>query len=236
MLRTRNGWMLFAALLFSCAGYAQNNDRAYALLGRLDSIRNSPSVSRHFADIYFETTIHAVNFFSASDTRIQHLMSRMENRFADYFFRSVHAHENSLAMPDEWRAYYSDKDAPALRYILFGVNAHINGDIWQALTSEFSREELKELKPHYFLYYKELLKEYRMIYDEALKANPRIRLLHHLSFGLDELFGKLMLKRWRKRQIRLAELYFADKPLFEKELNKLHRKRNRLDHLIRKNI
>ncbi|MDP4265168.1 MAG: DUF5995 family protein [Bacteroidota bacterium] len=223
-------------LFISGNAWAQQDDKVVYVLGQLDSIRKSPSVSRHFADIYFETTLGAVNFFSAADSKVQGLIDRMEKRFADYFFRSVYAHENSAVVPYEWKAYYADGTAPMLRYILFGINAHINGDIWQALTTEFSLQEIRELKPWYFQYQKGLLKDYRRIYNSALASSPKIKLLHVISFGFDRAYGKILLSRWRKRQMKLAELYYTNKPLFNKKLDKLHRKMDRLNKLIRKSI
>ncbi|MEI9810136.1 MAG: hypothetical protein WDO16_20965 [Bacteroidota bacterium] len=63
-----------------------------------------------------------------------------------------------------------------------------------------------------------------------------MRLLHTFSFGLDELYGKILLKRWRKRQMQLAGLYFTDRSLFEKKRKKLQRKMDHLDQLIRRNV
>lgn len=224
---------IFIAAFLSSRVNAQDSDEAISLLQKLDSVRNSSSISRYFADIYFETTVNAVSYFSTADVKVQGLMDRMEKRFAGYFFRSVNAHENNLPVPREWKAYYKEKNAPPLRYILFGINAHINGDIWQALTTEFTVEELEEIKAPYFLYYDELLKEYSRVYESAIVSNPKIRLLHTVSFGFDKAYGKLLLTRWRKRQVQLAELYFTNKPQFEKELKKLQQKMDRLDNLIR---
>jgi hypothetical protein len=224
-------------LLFTSGkAWAQKGSNTDYVLGKLDSIRKSPSVSRHFANIYFETVVGAIHFFSTADSRVQNLIDRMGKRFADYFFRSVNAYENKTLVPSEWKAYYADGNAPGLRYILFGINAHINGDIWQALVNEFSLEEIRELKPAYNLYQKELLKEYGRIYDEALASSSKIKLLHTVSFGFDKLYGKILLRRWRKRQIELAELYYTNKPQFEKKLGKLRRKMDRLNELIRKHV
>jgi Family of unknown function (DUF5995) len=229
--------LIFVALLitvFYCR--AQYNIGTKEVLVKLDSIRNSSSVSKHFAGIYFVTTIRAIRFFSKADTNVQHLADRLEKRFAYYFFRSVYAHENNSDIPNEWKTYYADKGSPMLRYILFGINAHINGDIWQALTAEFSLEEIRQLKPAYFLYQKDLVENYKTIYQLAIESNPRIKLLHSLSFGLDKIYGKIMLHRWRKKQIKLAELYYTDRKLFEKKLDKVHRNMDRINERIRRNI
>lgn len=230
--------MVLILLLLSFAGKnnAQQVDETTRLLIKLDSISNSSSMSRHFAAIYFETTIGAVNFFSTADKRVQELIERLELRFADYFFKSVNAYRNNEPIPEVWKTYYADSNASSLRCILHGINAHINGDIWQALTTEFSVDEIKELKPHYFTYYKGLLKDYKKIYNAALESDKKMRTIHAASLGLDKWYGKLLLARWRKRQINLAELYFLDKEKFEKRLEKLKQKKNRLDDIIRRKI
>jgi hypothetical protein len=214
----------------------QISDRSVTLLARLDSVRQSHSVSKHFADIYFETTIGAMNYFSRTDERVQQLMERLELQFASYFFRAAEAHQQKETVPRPWQAYYQDSCASPLRYVLYGINAHINGDIWQALTNAFTAPEIEELKPWYFAYHNELQKEYEIVYSRALAENKKLRLLHTLTIGFDKLYGKIMLKRWRNRQLKLAVLYFNDRALFEKKLKRLQGKTRRLDRLIRKNI
>lgn len=206
------------------------------LLVRLDSVRKSPSVSRYFAEIYFETTVNAIQFFSRSDQKVKELIDRMQLRFADYFFYSAHAFREGREIPAPWKAYYSDSSASALRCMLYGINAHINGDIWQAITAEFSADEIKSLKPHYLAYRKGLLEIYRQLYKQAIETHSLIGLVHRSSFGLDKLYGKIMLKRWRKRQLRLSELYYLNRDLFEKEQRKLAMKMEQVNRLIRKNI
>jgi hypothetical protein len=120
--------------------------------------------------------------------------------------------------------------------VLYGINAHINGDIWQALTNEFTLEELQQLKPSYFAYQKGLLKDYDSIYKFAYATSPRLRLFHLLSLGLDKWYGKVLLSRWRKRQMHLAELYFINEDRFRRKLKRVHRKMTRLNDNIRRNI
>lgn len=231
--------LCFLFFFFSSTAHfaeAQISDRSVALLARLDSVRQSHSVSKHFADIYFETTIGAVNYFSTADVRVQQLMERLELQFASYFFRAAEAYKLKEIIPPPWQAYYEDSNASSLRYILYGINAHINGDIWQALTTAFTAAEIEEIKPLYFAYYVELQKEYDTIYRRALSQNKKLKLLHTLTIGLDKVYGKVLLKRWRNRQVKLASLYFKDQVLFDKKLKKLQEKTRRLDRLIGKNI
>jgi hypothetical protein len=147
----------------------------------------------------------------------------------------VQAHENNTNIPYEWKAYYADNTSSNLRYVLFGINAHINGDIWQALVTEFSLQEIRLLKPLYYSYRKKLAGDYNVIYEMAITSNTKIKWFHVLSFGLGKVYGRAMLHRWRKRQIKLAELFYTDKVLFQKKLDRLHRKTDRINNKIRRN-
>jgi hypothetical protein len=230
--------LVLSSSVFCSRGITQTpvSEPVARLLIKLDSVRKSPSVSRHFAELYFETTVNAVHFFSESGDTIKGLVDRMQLRFADYFFRSAFAFREGLEIPSAWKTYYSDTSAPALRCMLYGINAHINGDIWQAITTEFSPEEIRSLKPHYLAYRKGLLDIYKELYRKALESHNLVGLLHRTSFGMDKLYGKHMLNRWRKRQLRLSELYYINRELFESEHKKLTLKMERLNRLIRKNI
>lgn len=223
-------------MIFVEKGHAQQVDNTTRLLKELDSISNSASVSRHFANIYFETTVGAVNFFGSADKRVQELIERLELRFAEYFFLSANAHRDGHPIPEVWKAYYADSNATSLRYILHGINAHINGDIWQVLTTEFSANEIKELKSAYLSYQRGLLKNYRTFYAIAFESNMKMRKIHVASLGLDKWYGKLLLARWRKRQMQIAQLFFSDKEKFEKRLKKLKQKKTHIDDLIRRKI
>lgn len=215
---------------------AQLNDATIQLLYRLDSVSKSPSVSRHFASIYFQTTVNAIDFFSKQDKKGQELIQRLELKFADYFFVSANACKERNAIADQWKEYYADTAGSSLVSILHGVNAHINGDIWPALVDEFSYTELQELKKYYFRYFDKLSEIYDMVYEKGYKDSRNIRLLHILTLGYDKKYGKMMLSRWRKRQWRLAELYFTNKKLFEKKRSVLVQKMQRINKLIYKNI
>ncbi len=229
-------FVLAGFITISGSVYTQKTAHAIDLLLRLDSLSKTNSVSHHFAGLYRETTIAAINFFSARDERVQELFDRLETRFAGFFFRSAIAYNDKAPVDEVWKAYYSDSAASPLRYILHGINAHINGDICQALIAEFSKEEIEELKPHYLSYQKELVKCYSRLYEDALEENKRMKVFHAASFGFDRLYGKILLDRWRKRQIRLAEIYYSNPLLFEKKRKRLRQKMGRLDKLIKKNI
>ncbi len=215
---------------------AQYNERTAAILLKLDSLRKENSVTRHFAAIYFEATDNALSFFGKMDQRIQELTERCEASFASFFFRAAETYRSNGKVPAEWEAYYKDSTAPSLRYILFGINAHINGDLWQAIVTEFSAEEIAEFRAPYMKFNRVLERFYGKLYETAYDTSRKIRMIHHASFGLDKPYGKLLLYRWRRKQIRMAELYYSDRALFERKLKKSRQKMSRLNNLIRRNI
>lgn len=182
-----------------------------ALLQKLDSIKKSQSVARHFAELYFSTTAKAANYFLNRSKKENDFIQRFETRFAEFFFRSTEAHTERSPIPRKWKAYFADTALSPLQYKLLGINAHINGDIWKVLTVEFSLKEIEENRDSYFSFQKRLKDQYREFYDSSRKSSAKIRLLHMVTAGLDKLYGKMMLTRWRKRQLQMAFLYFNNR-------------------------
>jgi len=212
--------------------FSQVSDQEILLLQKLDSIQQTSSPAKHFASLYLKTTGVAAEFFQHDKPEVKQFILRLESRFAGYFFRSVEAFHMGHTIPMEWQAYFSDTVLSPLQYQLLGINAHINGDIWQALTTEFTLEEILENKKSYFDFQKGLIKIYRNFYESSVDTHAAIRLLRNSSFGLDKLYGKMMLAKWRKRQMDLAVLYHTDPSLFQKKLDRLHKKMDRLNQLI----
>ncbi len=215
---------------------AQVNRGDIGLLQKLDSIKKSESVARHFAEIYFSTTVKANDHFLNRSKKENDFIQRFEARFANFFFQSAEAHSQRSPVPREWKTYFADTALSPLQYQLLGINAHINGDIWQVLTVEFSLEEIKENKDSYFSFQKRLKDQYREFYVSSRKSSSTIRLLHAATAGLDKLYGKMMLTRWRKRQLQLAFLYFSNPQKFDIKLKKLHQKMDQIDHLILRHL
>ncbi|MBI5858847.1 MAG: hypothetical protein HZB42_14545 [Sphingobacteriales bacterium] len=214
---------------------SQVSDDEINLLKQLDSIQNSNSVSKYFGSLYFKTTADAVNFFLEKENKEREFIHRFEIRFAAFFLRSAEAYRSGNSIPAEWESYYTDSLSP-LQYKLLGINAHINGDIWQALTTGFTPDEIRAGRKSYYKFEKSLIKIYRDFYNESFESNRKIRLMSSATGGLDKLYGKLMLGRWRKRQIELALLYFSNKPKFFIRLRKIHEKMNRINRLVIHNL
>lgn len=203
--------------LFHSFCFGQVSDAELSLLQKLDSVQQSPSIARYFAGLYFETTVRAVHFFDGKDEPSRQFIQRLETCFAGYFFRSAEAYHNRTVIPPEWKSYYSDTSLSPLQYQLLGINAHINGDIWQALITAFSWEEISANKKSYFNFHRALVKQYEAFYERSVRTSPATRWLHEASLGLDKWYGRVMLGRWRKRQVALAHLHFTNKSKFGKK-------------------
>ena len=211
---------------------SQKNDTSLTLLSKLDSIQHSSSISRHFGELYFKVTKTAVDYFSRKDEPVQNFMRRLELRFAGYFFTAAQSYVEKKEIPAAWKMYYADTGRTSLQYYLLGANAHINGDIWQALTNEFSLAELKKYKKYYYRYYQKLKPVLLEIYNMAFESFSKVRFIHSNTLGLDKQYCKQMLIRWRKRQMRISMLWFDNTRQFERKLMGLKKRMTQFDKLI----
>lgn len=226
--------ILFSLIYFK--GLGQISDSEIILLKRLDSVAQSSSISSHFAKLYLETTTEAISFFQKEDPGKRSFIQRLEQSFASYFFNAAEAYKKGERISPVWQVYYEDPALKALQYELLGINAHINGDIWQALVSEFSVNEIQKNRLTFLQFQKGLTVIYQKFHEKAIEENLRIKTLNSLSFGLDRLYGKLMLKRWRKRQVRLAEWHFNEPEKLKAALLRLNRKMSRINLLILRHL
>jgi len=231
-------WILpaLACGLFAFPVSSQVSEEEILLLKRLDSIQQGNSPAKYFAALYFETTVMAAEFFEYREPGVKKFIQRLECRFAGFFFHSVDAYGRGNPVPAVWKAYYADSLLSIFQYQLLGINAHINGDIWQALTAEFTLEELQEHRKNYLDFQKGLVKIYRRFYESSVNNHPATRMLQSVTLGLDKLYGRMMLAKWRKRQLNLAVLYHTDQARFQKKLDKLHRKMGRLNNMVLRHL
>jgi len=202
-----------------------------SLTSKLDSITTENGKEKHFGQLYLQTTILVEDYIEGLPEKGRVLMKRLEERFAVYFFDAINASNNEKEIPGVWRTYFNGDHSP-LQLKLIGANAHINGDLWQALTNNFSLTELYELKPFYKKYGLTLCKEFDELFELGRRSDNRLRNLHFISLGLDRFYGKLMLKRWRNRQIRLAILKYEKPITFTSRKNRIDKKRQRIDKMI----
>jgi hypothetical protein len=221
-------------LFISYGLQAQETDPDIRLARQLDSLSKTTTVSRHFASLYLETTLIAVEFFNNAPAGEKQFIEKLEQHFAGYFFNAATAAEKDRS--PVWQAYFRDSTLSPLQYQLLGINAHINGDIWQALTSAFSLAELKQYKKSYNRFQSGLKQQFRHFYQDNRKAAPVTKLIDRGSGGLAGQYGTFMLSRWRKRQYRLAILHFTNPGKCLKRLAGITRKKEILDRLILRHL
>ncbi len=235
VLMRRTG-LIYSMKLIMIPASAQPSFTEKKLLQELDSASRASAPAKYFASIYLTTTEKAIRYYAADTSAQKQLILRFEDRFAGLYFSSAGNFIHHQPVADAWKNYYRDSLMPPVKYMLYGINAHINGDIWQALQQSFSYDELKTVRPAYDGFYQGLLLEYNEFYRAAYRASRTIRHLHLLTLGADKLYGRLLLKRWRKRQMKLALTYYTDNNKFGYKLAKLKRKKERIDRLIGRHI
>jgi hypothetical protein len=221
---------------FWLTAFSQISNTEISLLQKLDSIQHSSSISRHFGSLYFSTTLKAVEYFSERDPAEKALIERFETRFSGLFLDAAHAFQQGGPIPVAWRIYFSDTSFSPLAYKFFGLNAHINGDIWKAMTAEFSLEELIRLKKPYSGFQHSLEKQYVQFYKEACLSNKKLKRANFYTLGIGKLFGKLLLKKWRTRQYKLAMLYYNNPARFKALEKKAGQKKEHIDALIARHL
>lgn len=158
-------------------------------------------------------------------------MKTPEERFAMYFFRVIDSNNGGTEVPDEWKNYFNGRYSP-LQLKLMGANANINGDIWQVLATNFSLAGIKQLKPVYKNYSAPIKRVYDDLFEQGIRSDKRLRDLHLITLGLDKVYGRMMLRKWRNRQLRLAIVKFKNEERFQLLKIRIDKKRNRIDQMI----
>jgi hypothetical protein len=198
----------------------------------LDSIAKSFSGGSCFATLYMETMQQIeLQIHKMPPEEIQQIR-KLEISFANLFLEECHRFKDSNRVNETWRPYFTGRNLSSLQYRLFGINAHINGDLWQALVQSFSYDELKKNSNTVFLFHKSLINIYHQVYREAVSESKRVKTLHILTAGLDKTYGRFLLRKWRKRQLKIAMLKYTDSEKFQKKLKLVEKKKNKLDRMI----
>jgi hypothetical protein len=221
--------VLWLLIVMPCI--SQQQMLSVALTARLDSVRMGNGNERHFGELYLRTTILVEEYIETLPDQGKQLIRKLEERFASYFFNAIDANNSGDKIPEVWKNYFSGNYSP-LQLKLMGANAHINGDIWKALSDNFSLEEIKQVKPFYKKYNRSITKAFDELFIKAIRSDKRLHDLHIITLGLDKVYGRIMLKKWRKRQLKLAILKFENPERFNSLKKTVDKKRNRIDKMI----
>lgn len=222
---------LFLLLIISISAKAQPLNE-YREFNQLDSIARDSGRGKYFAEIYIQTIREAEHQLMKADSGTRQFVRKFEIAFTTYFIEASNRHAINSPVDTIWQSYFTHNNLNQLQYQLLGANAHINGDLWKALTASFSASEIRNNKKGFLSYQQSLNKVYLDLYEKARKGNARVRRYHLFSLGFDKAIGKYLLKKWRKRQVKLALSYLNGKPGTEKKLARIERKRERINRKI----
>jgi Family of unknown function (DUF5995) len=209
---------------------------ASEVLKQLDSVAQSNGPGRCFAGLYVKSAIEIEKQLTEMDSVSIAQIRRLEKNFSGYFINANKKITETNDTAEIWHVYFKYSGSSELKRKLLGINAHINGDLWQALRDSYSKEEIKQAGRTVFLFHRSLLKIYNELYAEAKAADKKIKTLHNLSLGFAKAYGRHLLKKWRKRQIKIATLYYFNPPKFERIKTKTEKKKNRIDIEIMRHL
>jgi hypothetical protein len=209
---------------------------ATSAINYVDSVASSNGPGSCFASLYAKSTIEIEKQLVGMDSTAISQIRKLEKNFALYFINACKGVTELNDTVSTWYAYFKNAGSSELKRKLLGINAHINGDLWQALRDSYSKEEIKQAGKTVFLFHKALLKIYHDLYKESKTENKKVKAFHSLSLGFTKSYGKHLLKKWRKRQIRIATLYYFDQSKFKRLKTKTERKKNKIDKTISKQL
>ncbi|HYM92768.1 MAG TPA: DUF5995 family protein [Chitinophagaceae bacterium] len=228
--------ILFSILLCK-AGKPQDNTYSFYQLYQLDSIGHSISPGSYFGKLYFEFLKLVEKKLSSTDTVTKRLVRNFEIVFARFFIDACIAYKDHQPIPlPAWRNYFTDTTLQPIQYKLLGANAHLNGGLAEAIKGSYTPKEWKQVKKKYIIFNSCLNETYRQVYKEAKQTNSRVRFLNRITLGFDKLLGYYYLYKWRKRQMRLAGHLYNNPSKYQPLLDKINRKKNRIDRLVIKNL
>jgi hypothetical protein len=226
-------------ILFACIvniqAEAQLHIATYAI-NAVDSVAKSNGPGSCFAQLYVKTTIEIEKQLIGLDTSSINQIRKLEKNFCFYFINACKGVGESNDTVSTWYSYFKNNNSTELKRKLFGINAHINGDLWQALRDSYNKEEIVKAGRTVFQFHQSLLKIYNDLYEEAKTANKKVKTIHVLSLGFAKSYGRHLLKKWRKRQIKIATLYYYDQQKFEQIKIKTEKKKNKIDKTINRQL
>src|SRR5688572_17977073 len=225
---------LFCFVHFFHSGIvAQNLTYPFYELYQLDSLASSPGIARHFGKLYGDFLRLVESRLENADTSTTRLLRHFESVFSRFYIDAAYEHHNKKPISHpSWKKYFEDSTLAPAQYYLLGANAHLNGQLSEAIFDSYTSAEWNTLKKKYSLFNKCLNKTYRHVYRQTLYDHPRARTLHLVSLGLDKPVGNYFLYKWRKRQMRVTEYRFEKTEKHRKLFEKIQRKKSAVDRLI----
>jgi len=213
--------------------YHYSDSLAQQVINRIDSIANTAGIASHFCKTYSRSMQNIRGQMKGMDSGAQIFIKRFEIRFAAYFLQPWNEYlRGTLSDTSVWNSYYSGKAVYAWQYVLLGVNAHVKGDMWKALVNEFSEKEMGQNKKLFISFQTSISKNYDVFFDELMAQNGYVRFINAFTKGLAKFTGEKVIAKWRRRQVKLAILFYSNAKKFRKKLAINNRKKQKNDKLI----
>lgn len=227
----------FIAILFTLCflitSYSQQKFYPFYQLYQLDSIGHSPSISRHFGSLYYTFLQLIEKKLETADSTTFRFIRHFEMVFAQFYIDACMAYSRNNLIPlPAWRAYFTDTTLQFFQYYLLGANAHLNGGLAEAIAGSYTQTEWMRLKNKYVLFNKCLNQTFKKVYTETITNSKRAKWLSILTFGFAKPTGQYYLYKWRKRQMRLIEYYYEKSDNYKRLLDKINRKKEKIDKLV----
>lgn len=104
---------------------------------------------RHFHGTYTRTTLAVGQAVSHGSFEDPHWVERWDVAFAELYLKALTARVDGdeAKVPRPWRlAFDAEAELPALRHVLFGMNAHVNYDLPQALLAVITDKDFADAR------------------------------------------------------------------------------------------
>jgi hypothetical protein len=114
----------------------------------LDRLRADGDARRFFHATYLRTTEAVAAEIDRGGFDDGDWLTRWDLAFADFYLDGLNADRRGEAVSAPWRVAFAaardQPDLPAVRHVLFGINAHINYDLPQALLAVITSEDFDD--------------------------------------------------------------------------------------------
>ncbi|MEP6676103.1 MAG: DUF5995 family protein [Ferruginibacter sp.] len=221
--------LFFAIIFYSAFAVTQaqlryNNE----ILDTLEQIAATKTVSVNFARLY-HNAIEKTNLYAKDQPEnIRQFIFGFETAFSQRFIKAHQHFMQHQSQDFSWQYYYSDTSLNELQYQFIGMNAHINGDMWQALKDKYSYDTLRKYKRPLIKFQQALNIFFDSVYTTTGKYK-KIKHLHEFTLGLDKAMGRRMVLQWRKRQVKMAMLFYRKPKKCARKWNHLQKQMLRWD-------
>jgi hypothetical protein len=215
-------WIAITVALFAAKTTAQPRYNAN-LLDTLQQIAATGTPARHFAQLYYNAVINTNAYAAKKPDSVKDFIFGFESLFAPTFFKSYQNYIHHRPQVFSWQQYYADTTLNELQYQFMGMNAHINGDMWLALKDKYGYDTLHKYRKDLLRFQKALNTFFDSIYV-ASSSYKKIKHLHLITLGTDKIIGRQMIYHWRKRQLRMALLYYRNPQKCGRKLRHLEKR------------